>query len=187
MDVVLGLAIVFATLTGPILAVLVTRWIDNRRAERDRRLDVFRALMRTRKAALQPDHVNALNLVEIEFHKVQPVLVAYRQLMRHFNNVPTPVNEAWMANHRSLLTRLLSEMANLLGYKIEQLDVFEGGYYPLGWGQVEEQQVAMRLGLLELLAGKRTLPVHVAQNPVAPQSSLFQTTAERLTPSATAP
>jgi hypothetical protein len=73
-------------------------------------------------------------------------------------------------------------MASALGYTIEQLDVFEGGYYPAGWGQVEEQQLAMRLGFLELLSGKRTLPVHVAEKANAP-SSLFQGMAERLTPS----
>jgi hypothetical protein len=36
--------------------------------------------MRTRKNAIQPDHVNALNLVEIEFHNSGPVLAAYRDL-----------------------------------------------------------------------------------------------------------
>jgi uncharacterized protein DUF6680 len=76
MDSILGLAIVIATFAGPIGAVIVTRLIDRKRAQRDRQLDVFRALMRTRKGALQPDHVNALNLVEIEFHKVSTVLAA---------------------------------------------------------------------------------------------------------------
>jgi hypothetical protein len=179
-DTTLAAAVVFATFAGPIAAVLITRWIDKRRAERERQLDIFRALMRTRRAALQPDHVNALNLVEIEFHNVQAVLTAYRDLMRHIN-VAAAQNEQWLARHRSLLTRLLSEMAGALGYTIEQLDVFEGGYYPAGWGQVEEQQLAMRLGFLELLSGKRTLPVHIAEKANAP-SSFFQGMAERLTP-----
>jgi hypothetical protein len=179
MDSILGLAIVIATFAGPIGAVIVTRLIDRKRAQRDRQLDVFRALMRTRKGALQPDHVNALNLVEIEFHKVSTVLAAYRDLMRHINTV-TPLNEQWLNTHRSYLTKLLSAMANHLGYTIEQLDVFEGGYYPTGWGQVEEQQLAMRLGLLELLSGKRSLPVHDSKQTTAPQSS-FQAMADRLT------
>jgi hypothetical protein len=84
-DTTLAAAVVFATFAGPIPAVLITRWIDKRRAERERQLDIFRALMRTRRAAIQPDHVNALNLVEIEFHNVQPVLTAYRDLTSHIN------------------------------------------------------------------------------------------------------
>jgi hypothetical protein len=135
--------------------------------------------MRTRKNALQPDHVNALNLVEIEFHNAEPVLAAYRNLMRHINSGGV-ADEQWVNKHRSFLTKLLSAMATNLGYKIEQLDVFEGGYYPSGWGAESEQQLAMRLGLLELLSGKRSLPVHDSKQTAAPQSS-FQVMADRLT------
>ena len=112
--------------------------------------------MRTRPDALQPDHVNAFNLVEIEFHRVPAVLTSYRDLMRHINSSGAGT-EKWADQHRSYLTKLLSAMATELGYTIEQLDVFEGGYYPSGWGQTDEQQLAMRLGLLELLSGKRSL------------------------------
>jgi hypothetical protein len=60
MDLYLGIAVVVATLTGPVLAVMVTRHIDDARAQKARRLEIFRAMMRTRNAALLPDHVNAL-------------------------------------------------------------------------------------------------------------------------------
>jgi hypothetical protein len=180
MDTTLGVAIVIATFVGPIAAVLITRWIDNKRANRDRQLEVFRALMRTRKAGLQPDHVNALNLVEIEFHEVTTVITAYRELMRHIN-AGGVADDKWLNTHRSYLTKLLSAMATALGYTIEQLDVFEGGYYPTGWGQAEEQQLAMRLGLIELLSGKRSLPVHDAKQIGVPQGSPFQAIADRLT------
>jgi hypothetical protein len=142
--------------------------------------------MRTRKAAIQPDHVNALNLVEIEFNKVPAALSAYRELMRHINSGGSTVSQRWLADHRSYLTKLLSAMATELGYTIEQLDVFEGGYYPMGWGQVEEQQLALRLGLLELLSGKRSLPVHdLSKQPPSSPDSTFQALADRLTPPAT--
>jgi len=176
----LGVAVVFATFAGPIAAVLITRWIDQKRSRRERQLDVFRALMRTRKNAIQPDHVNALNLVEIEFHNSGPVLAAYRDLMRHINSGGAVVDDQWLNKHRSFLTKLLSAMATELRYKTEQLDVFEGGYYPSGWGQEGEQQLAIRLGLLELLGGKRSLPVHDSKQAAAPQSS-FQAMADRLT------
>jgi hypothetical protein len=59
--------------------------------------------------------------------------------------------------------------------------VFEGGCYPSGWGQAEEQQLALRLGLLELLSGKRSLPVHDAKQATTTTSSPFQLLADRLT------
>jgi hypothetical protein len=181
MDQWLGLAVVFATLLGPILAVIVTRWIDSNRAEKSRQLEIFRALMRTRRAPLLPDHVNALNLVEIEFHGVSAVLTAYNDLMQ-FVNTPAPADEQWPARHRSYLTKLLSAMAKHLGYKIEQLAVLEGGYYPTGWGTADEQQLALRLGFIELLSGKRSLPTTSAAIS-APRNSAFEELADRLTPS----
>ena len=72
-------------------------------------------------------------------------------------------------------------MAAHLGYQIPQLEVFEGGYYPSGFAQADEQQVALRLGLIELLGGKRTLSVHTAQEALMPSQSIFRPMADRLT------
>lgn len=180
MDLYLGIAVVVATLMGPVLAVMVTRYIDEARAQKARQLEIFRAMMRTRNAALFPDHVNALNQVEIEFHRVLDVMTAHREMMR-FMNTPSPPDERWGQRHRSYLTKLLSAMAKELGYDFEQLDVLEGGYYPSGWGQAEEQQLGIRLGLIELLSGKRTLPVHVTEKPMHADLSAFQTIADRVT------
>ena len=47
MDFWVGIAVVFATLTGPLLAVLVTRTRDERGQRRSRQMEVFRALMRS--------------------------------------------------------------------------------------------------------------------------------------------
>ena len=63
----MGLATVLAVLVGPVIAVLITRYFDNRRADEARKLDIFRTLMRTRRLPLHWDHVGALNLVEVEF------------------------------------------------------------------------------------------------------------------------
>jgi hypothetical protein len=100
--------------------------------------------------------------------------------MRYINT-PAPPDERWAQRHRSCLTKLLSAMAKTLGYNFEQLDVFEGGYYPSGWGQTEGQQLALRLGLVELLSGKCPLPVHVTEKPLHIESSHFQTIADRVT------
>jgi hypothetical protein len=60
-------AIVAGTLTSPIIAVIVTRLMDDRRSKRDRRWAIFETLMLTRRTPLSLDHVMALNRVEIEF------------------------------------------------------------------------------------------------------------------------
>jgi hypothetical protein len=162
MDLWLGISVVIATVCGPVLAVLVTRYIDRQRDQRARRMEVFRALMAFRKAPLSPERVKALNMVEIEFHGIQPVEDAHRALMQH---VGTPAgSEAWVDRSHKLSTKLLSEMAGVLGYDLQQLDVLEGGYYPQGYVDLESEQQNVRRLLIEILSGRRPLPV----SPAAP-------------------
>jgi len=60
-------AIVAATFLGPIFAVSVSIWREAITAKYTRRLHVFRTLMSTRRVGISLDHVNAINLVEVDF------------------------------------------------------------------------------------------------------------------------
>src|ERR1700683_4667288 len=88
----MGIATIIAVIAGPILAVLVTRYVDERRIKQTRRMNVFRTLMRTRKMRLSADHVGAINLVEIEFQGEQQVLVRWKEYWNHLAQgaVPNP-------------------------------------------------------------------------------------------------
>ncbi|WP_158924961.1 DUF6680 family protein [Acidisphaera sp. S103] len=156
MDIALSLAIVIATLAGPVLAVYVTRRIDADRQKRDRQMTVFRALMATRRIPLSPDKVNALNMVEIEFYGVPAVEEAYRTVMAHINHL-RPLPPKWNEELRKLTTKLLSEMAKVLNYELQQLDMLDGGYYPQGLVDIEGEQQAVRQALVEVLSGRRPL------------------------------
>jgi len=70
-------AIVFATLVGPVLAVQAQAFLERRRGLRARRTQLFYTLMRTRASGFVPDHVNAINAIPIEFHKVGSVIEAH--------------------------------------------------------------------------------------------------------------
>ena len=50
-EIAIAAATIVAVLVGPILAVLITRIIDDQRASKARRMDIFRTLMRTRRIA----------------------------------------------------------------------------------------------------------------------------------------
>jgi hypothetical protein len=52
-------------------------------------------------------------------------------------------------------------MANSLGFKINQLEIFEGGYTPQGWSEIEYDQTAIRRFAAQLAAGQRALPIAV--------------------------
>src|ERR671922_1320544 len=56
-----------AIVVAPLVALQVSQRLERQRAKRDRRLIIFRALMANRSSALAPDHVQALNMIDIEF------------------------------------------------------------------------------------------------------------------------
>jgi hypothetical protein len=58
-------------------------------------------------------------------------------------------------------TKILSEMAKTLRIRVEQLDIFEGGYVPQGHVNIEREQAAIRRLLSEIADGKRSLPIEV--------------------------
>lgn len=159
---VMGIATVFAVLVGPAIAVAITRRLDEGRLRQTRRMDIFRTLMRTRRMRLTPDHVGALNLVEIEFHDQKGVIDAWKAYWVHLaKKVPSAKEEqeAFFREQDALHTKLLHAIAKSLNFNIEQLDIFEGGYVPQGWLDDEQTLRSLRLLLLQVLSGNRGIPV----------------------------
>jgi hypothetical protein len=163
-----AIATIVALLVGPILAVLVTRYVDNKRFNQVRQMDVFRTLMRTRMMRLNPDHVGALNLVEIEFYGEKAVIEAWKAYWAHLRKpVPGESQQQNVFQERNgLLTKLLDAMAKALNFNMEQLDIFEGGYAPQGWIDNEQDMRLLRTLLLDILSGKRGIPVVPLNLPV---------------------
>jgi hypothetical protein len=171
-----------AILVGPVLAVFVTRFVDARREISGRRMDIFRTLMRTRRTPMIPEHVGALNLIEIEFAGKEKVLNAWRDLLTHFGmqhtrnpdeeDSPTineqergfrrhKFNTRLFGERQRLLAKLLHAMAKTLRFKAEQLEIFEGGYTPQGWVDIDLQNFAIRDFVIDLALGRKMLPIGV--------------------------
>ncbi|MFX6755224.1 DUF6680 family protein, partial [Acinetobacter baumannii] len=55
---------IIAVLLSPVIAVQVTRYLDNKKEARERQLWVFKTLMATRALSLSPHHVEALNRID---------------------------------------------------------------------------------------------------------------------------
>jgi hypothetical protein len=109
-------AVVLATIVGPIAAVFITRWNDQRREARNRLLHVYRILMATRRSNVSQDHVAAINLVEVEFHGVKPVIEAWSAYLTHLNTTSADDQaKAWNDRRSELLAILLVKIAAHLG------------------------------------------------------------------------
>jgi len=156
--------------------------MDNRRERLQRRMDIFRTLMRTRRTPIVPDHVGALNLIEIEFAKDAEVIKCWKALLTHLGTqhsrweVEQPVagltpeqiaardsafENRLFDERQRLLAKLLHAMARVLNFKVEQLEIFEGGYTPQGWVNVELENMAVRKLFAEISTGRRVLPIGV--------------------------
>jgi hypothetical protein len=108
------------------------------------------------------EHVNAINLIEVEFYKCRRVEAAWAIYKTHLNDTSRPEDQEWREKKENLLAKLLAEIALVLGFKIPAIDIFKGGYAPGGWAARD----ALGLNALEfardLLTGKKVLPLWVA-------------------------
>jgi len=60
----MDIAILLGPIIGVVLGVILTHYTDYMRAKQERKLDIFRDLMRTRGIPFCEDHFFALNLID---------------------------------------------------------------------------------------------------------------------------
>jgi hypothetical protein len=157
-----------AVLLGPIIAVQLTRYLDNKKEERERKLQVFKTLMATRAYTISWDHVVALNRIDLEFDKdnkkekaVIEAWKAYLDLLGDKSMTP----EQWGIKRVDLLVELLHKMAQVLDYDFDKTHIKNSSYSPVAHGNIEDEQKALRVGLIEVLEGKRPIPMSVVNWP----------------------
>ena len=163
---------VLATALSPLIAVQVTRHLDEKNEKRGRKLQIFKTLMATRAYSLAPAHVEALNRIDLEFSSKQKlekaVLDVWQQYLDHLGNKATQP-DAWAEKRLDLLIELLFVMGQALSYDFNRTQIKNGTYAPIGHGRIEEEQEKVRRYAIELMEGKRVLPMHVTNLP-APDS-----------------
>lgn len=157
---------VIAVLVAPILAVQAQSILDSIRATKQRRLHVFRELMRTRAARLSGAHVQALNSIDLEFagkSKDKRVRGAWKLYFEHLSNggYGASGEAEWFRKGDELLFDLIHEIATAVGYGFDKAYIQRVHYAPQGHAELEADQAAIRKGVAELLAGSRSIPVIV--------------------------
>jgi len=177
-----GLMIV-AILIAPFLAVFAQRQIDLWREQRQRKLLVFKTLMATRGRTLSPEHVQALNMIELEFQKSseKPILDAWKEYHDHLNSYPREGENqkeravVWDDEVAKLLATLLIKMSEAFSYKFDAVQVKKGAYSPQGHATTELELQVLRRFVLEWLAGDRKVSVSIVpkDDEAAKQGQLF--------------
>jgi hypothetical protein len=151
-----------AIVTGPIFAVLLTWWLDRKYRATDRRLGIFRDLMQTRGLRLYPQHVAALNIIELEFYNNSEIRTAFKNYIDHLGQ-PTPEKESdqglFNESRLELLMDLLSEIGNEVGYKFDKMELVRRSYVPVGWHNDHYLQQKNAKLLNSILSGERPIPI----------------------------
>jgi hypothetical protein len=166
--IVLSVVTIIAIIAGPVIALDMQRRLDEGREARKRKLWVFKTLMSYRATFLNPNFVQALNLIDIEFDATndaeKAVRNAWKVLLDHLVDLAKPDNQPNPEKTATLTTNLLLAMGQSLGYDFDEVQIKKGAYYPMGLGNVEQEQHALRRALLDVFSGKRRIPVGVFED-----------------------
>lgn len=157
-----------AVFLGPIVAVRLTRYLDDQKEVRGRKVQVFKTLMATRAYTVSWAHVEALNRIDLEFDKShkkeKEVIEAWKEYLDLLNNTSISI-EQWGVKRIDLLVELLHKMARVLDYDFDKTHIKNSSYSPRAHCEVEDQQAALRKGLIEVLGGDRSVPMSITNWP----------------------
>lgn len=111
--------------------------------------------MATRKSVISADHVNAVNLVEVDYYGCAAVQTSWKTYLAHLNDNSKGEDQAWREKRDNLLARMLSEMGKVLKYDIPAIEIYQGGYTPGGLAFRDNQNVGAVTFLNDMADGKK--------------------------------
>ena len=160
-----SVAIVTATFAGPIGAIIVAQWREAVREKRARQMKIFRTLMATRRRAVTQEHVEAINLIEVDFYGHRDVEVAWQNYLTHLNSWTSPQrmtlaeDRVFEQKRAEMLAKLLFPIAKNLGFTLSEIDIKNGGYAPDAWRIGDERLVGVQEYILKMGRGEAGLPI----------------------------
>lgn len=176
-----SISIIVATLLGPILAVQAQKAVERARDRHDRKSWLFHTLMATRAARVSPDHVRALNMIDLAFYgrrvlgihrrrKAETaVLDAWHEYLDHLNTKYEKENfSLWSTKGDELFVNLLFALAIDVGYRFDRVQLKKGAYSPVAHGELEFEQQQVRKLAIDLLSGAHPLKMEVTGFPIDP-------------------
>ncbi len=155
---------ILVVIAGPLVAVQLTRYLDNKRESKERKTQLFKTLMGTRSYTVSWDHVAALNRIDLEFDKNDPKEKSVIEAWKAYHDLLNQKNltaEQWDIKRTDLFVDLLYEMARVLNYDFDKTHIKNSSYSPIAHGTNEEETRQIRQGLIEVLNGTRTIPMRI--------------------------
>ena len=171
-------SVIGATVLGPILAVQAQKAVEAFRERRERKTRLFEQLMATRASRVAPEHVRALNMIDLVFYgertlgvqrrsaKEQRILDSWKEYLDHLNNRGEDDQiMQWLAKGDERFTNLLYAIAEDIGFRFDRVQLKRGSYSPIAHGELEAEQAELRRATLSLVTGKHALKMNVVGFP----------------------
>jgi len=174
-----------AIIIGPIAAVHIQKLLDKWNDDKKRKVQVFKDLMTTRVSTLSYQHVSSLNMVGLEFNgkKYSKVVNAWKTYLDHLNSFPDDdetLMAIWGEKRNDLLSGLLYEMGESLGFSLDKVHIKKAGYIPKAYADREQDDEFIRKSLVEIFLGNKAVPMNVESFPYDPESVDLQKELQKL-------
>lgn len=158
---------ILAILLSPIVAVLVSMYIQHRKERRDAKRWIVTTLFATRHSQVNDETVRALNLIDIVFHDSPSVRQLWHEYLDMQCNEGLSNPQGYSQRQKKNL-EMITEMARVLGYgrEITHLDV-DRVYSPVGLGNQVQRSQEISDELLRVLKGTQGVQVTPKADPAA--------------------
>ena len=165
-----GFVNTFAIFRAPITALNLQKDSEKSDEKKHRKLSIFKSLMATRANTVSHEHVQALNMIDIEFYEEKNIRNSWNIYRDHLNLTVTQ-NEAsqksWEDKRVDYLTDLLYEMSQFFGYDFDKVIIKRGSYIPIAHGIISTEQAIIRKELVEVLARGKPIKIELNKNKTA--------------------
>lgn len=125
-----------AVMLSPIVALWISRFIEESRFKKERQLNIFRTLVKHNVCSdhdLDREIVGAINLIYVEFSENARVIAARKELQKFVREVANQGGINVDEEFKKCRVALLIEMAKVLKIKTDPLDFSYGQYAPQVW------------------------------------------------------
>jgi hypothetical protein len=142
---------VLAIIFSPVVAVLISLWVQQRRETRQNQLSILTALIGSRHQPLSPEGVRALNMIDLVFHDNEKVRGIWHEYFDMLCNEGLNNPSGFQQRNKKNI-ELVTAMAAALGYgkAITHLDI-DRIYSPVGFWERDRNVAEIHSELLRVL------------------------------------
>jgi len=165
---IVGLITIFAIFYAPVVALKLQRKIEDHNEKKLRKLGIFKTLLATRANTVSLEHVQALNMIDVEFYGEKNIRESWNIYRDHLNSYPQNSDRAtqdrWEEKRADYLTDLLYEMSGFFGYDFDKVILKKGAYSPMAHGMLNLEQAIIRKSFIEFLNGDKAVAVKIMES-----------------------